>query len=156
MMMFAEHLMLRRWYFLDDDIDSFYEYDSRLGHREMRTSKHSTFKALNFMKIVLEDSISNDKQIKEIENQKLKAWSKQIGKLDGPLFESLNDILLDGINKNILNESKNETLDILNKLLVDHHDNSTLIDIKNHLLSDKSKIIGQVALWNRLSYITED
>jgi hypothetical protein len=43
--MYAEHLRLRRYYFLDDDIESFYEYDHRLGHHIMGTSKHTTFKA---------------------------------------------------------------------------------------------------------------
>ncbi len=65
-MMYAEHLRLRRYYFLDDDIESFYEYDHRLGHHIMRTSKHTTFKALNFMNIVLENSISNDEKLNSL------------------------------------------------------------------------------------------
>ena len=159
-MMFAEHLMLRRWYFLDDDIDSFHEYD-RLGHCEYKTSKHSTFKALNFMKVVLEDSISNDEQISQIDKQKIKEWLKGLGfyinsKPDGALFERLYDILLALMSEGNLNESKNETLDIVNKLLNGHPDNLTLIEIKNHLLNDNSKIVGQVALWNKLSYYSED
>ena len=63
--MYAEHLRLRRYYFLDDDIESFYEYDHRLGHHIMKTSKHTTFKALNFMNIVLENSISNDEKLND-------------------------------------------------------------------------------------------
>jgi regulator of RNase E activity RraB len=55
-----------------------------------------------------------------------------------------------------LNESKNETLDIVNKLLNGHPDNLTLIEIKNHLLNDNSKIVGQVALWNKLAYNSEE
>jgi hypothetical protein len=155
MMMFAEHLMLRIWYFLDDDIDSFYEYD-RLGHYEYETSKHSTFKALNFMKMVLEESISNDKRIEDIDKQKTREWANNIRKIDCALFDILYDILLTHMSEGNLNESKNKTLDIVNKLLNGYPDNLILIEIKNHLLNDYSKIIGQVALWNKLSYYSED
>ena len=150
-MMFAEHLMLRRWYFLDDDINSFYEYD-RLGNREYNKNKHSTFKALHFMKVVLEDYISNDEQIRHIDKQKTKEWKNNIRTIECPLFGRLYTILDD----DILKESKNETLEIINKLLNGHPDNLTLIEIKNHLLNDNSKIVGQVALWNKLSYYSED
>ena len=150
-MMFAEHLKLRRWYFLDDDIESFYEYDNRLAYREMKKNKHSTFKALNFMSKVLEDSISNDEKI-NIDGEKLKNWSINVLRINKTenvdlLIKELYGILFD----RKLVESKNSALEIINELLIKYNYNDILLDIKNHLLNDKSKVIGSVALWCRQS-----
>ena len=157
-MMFAEHLMLRRWYFLDDDIESFHEYDSRLGHREIRRSfdKHSTFKALNFMVTVLEHSLTNEDNPKEIDDQKeiyhqmVKKWIKCLSEhnRENEAFGKLADILYD---RKLL-ESKNSVLHLINGVLKDYSDNSALIEIKRYLLNDKSKVIGQIALTNMSSY----
>lgn len=151
-MMFAEHLMLRRWYFLDDDIESFHEYDSRLGHREIRRSfdKHSTYKALNFMVTVLEHSLTNEENQKEIDNdislQLLMCLSKHNDKNEA--FKKLCSILF---NRKLL-ESKNSVLHLINGLLKDYSDITALKDIKSHLLNDKSKVIGQIALTDMSSY----
>jgi len=153
MMMYAEHLRLRRYYFLDDDIESFYEYDHRLGHHIMRTSKHTTFKALNFMNIVLENSISNDEKLNDeknvIDENKVNDWMIDISQLakNNDLFKQLFAIL-----KNNLRESKNKILDLINKLLINNNDNIALLEMKKYILNDKSKIIGQVGLWNMLGH----
>lgn len=146
--------MLRRWYFLDDDIESFYEYDNRLGHRIMTKNKNSAFKALNFMRIVLEDSISNDDNIRQISNHKFLDWSIDIAPLvkNNPLYKELYDILF---NKK-LGESKNVALDLINRLLDQQiNDLPALLSIKEDLLNKKSKIIGQVALSDKLSHFSD-
>jgi len=146
MMMFAEHLMLRRYYLIDDDIEYFYEYDHRLGQRIMRSNDQSTFKALKFMEKVLEDSILNDKT--EIDPDKLKKWTRFISSKNGILYDELYDILYE----KMLIQSKCRALDLINKLLIVDNDDLILKEIKSNLLGDKSKHIGQVSLWNRLQY----
>ena len=49
-------------------------------------------------------------------------------------------------------QSKNEVLDLLNKLLVENDDDLILKEMKSNFLSDKSKHIGQVSLWNKPLY----
>lgn len=150
MMMFAEHLMLRRYYFLDDDIEQFYEYDHRLGQRIMRSNYQSTFKALKFIEKVLEDSISSDNKVKDIDDEKLMEWSMYCASKGRKsiLFKDLYKILF----KKTYIQSKNEVLDFLNKLLVENDDDLILKEMKSNFLSDKSKHIGQVSLWNKLQY----
>ncbi len=63
------------------------------------------------------------------------------------LFKQLFAIL-----KNNLRESKNKILDLINKLLINNNDNIALLEMKKYILNDKSKIIGQVGLWNMLGH----
>jgi len=120
----------------------------------MTKNKNSAFKALNFMRIVLEDSISNDDNIRQISNHKFLDWSIDIAPLvkNNPLYKELYDILF---NKK-LGESKNVALDLINRLLDQQiNDLPALLSIKEDLLNKKSKIIGQVALSDKLSHFSD-
>ncbi|XP_065673748.1 uncharacterized protein LOC101240012 isoform X2 [Hydra vulgaris] len=175
MMMFAEHLQLLRFYFIDDDIDSFYEYDKRLHGREIKKSPNFTYKSLAFMLKALNFGCSNrdlcnnkDLHSKEV-NHKEEAvsklirrnWMKSLEKIkdtinvEDTITADLVDELYDIIDNKKYNE-ESKVKDLINTLMNHLAADGVLIlnEIKNTLLKDKSKIIGQVALWNNASFKT--
>ncbi|XP_065640648.1 uncharacterized protein LOC101240012 isoform X1 [Hydra vulgaris] len=175
MMMFAEHLQLLRFYFIDDDIDSFYEYDKRLHGREIKKSPNFTYKSLAFMLKVLNFGCSNrdlcnnkdlhSKEVKDKEEAVSKLnrrnWMKNLDKIKDTInaedsnTANLVDELYDIIDNKKYNE-ESKVKDLINTLMNHLGADGVLIlnEIKNRLLKDKSKIIGQVALWNNASFKT--
>ena len=159
MMLFAEHLMLRRFYFIDDDIESFYEYNEQIGQRKMVQNEYTTFRSLDFMLKVLEEETTNNElkilkdTIPSISYLKIFIGKTNKDTEDYKNYEYLTS-LLNIFQTNETTARKNEVLDLLNKIKFKEYEdlNNDVTVIKETLLGNKSKIIGQIALWNKSSY----
>ena len=56
MMLLAEHFDFKRFYFIDDDIETFFQYNDY--ERTFIRGQKQAFHALKFMSVVLDDSIN--------------------------------------------------------------------------------------------------
>ena len=151
MMLFAEHLQLRKYYFIDDDIDEFYEYDFRIGHRAMKSTPHSAFKALDFMDKVLEEETAG--VMEDLDEQLIQDWLQEVAylsKVCAKKNKNSDDLkrVLKILCAGDVNSQRKQLLEALNKVEKCDEINK----IKSQLFGDRSRIIGQVALRNRCSY----
>ena len=151
MMLFAEHLRLRRYYFIDDDIDEFYEYDFRIGHRAMKSTPHSAFKALDFMDKVMEEETAG--VCEDLDEQLVQDWLQEVAylsKVCAKKNQNSNDLkrVLKILCAGDVSSQRKQLLEALNRV----EECDEVNKIKRQLLGDRSKIIGQVALRNRCSY----
>jgi len=144
MMMFAEHLKLRRYYFLDDDIKKFERFDHRSGRKE--NADTDVVNALGFMLEVMEHELGlPDMQVFAEEN--LKKWVKKVTKMDYK-DDTLYDLLYDMVQMNSTDRGlqRNRLLDLVSQYQQKHNDDVFLNDIKVQLSGRNT--VGQVALLN--------
>jgi len=135
---------LRRYYFLDDDIQKFERFDHRSGRKENIDT--TVVDALGFMLEVMEHEVGlPDKQVFADEN--LKKWVKKVPKMDYK-DDTLYDLLYDMVQMNSTNRGlqRNRLLDLVSQYQQKHNDDEVLNDIKTQLSGKKT--VGQVALKN--------
>ena len=152
MMLFAEHLKLRRFYFIDDDIEGFYEYNPR--SRDIQTHSMFAFKALSFMLKVLESELEEDEEVKVDDDTQIR-WITSLSRIENQnkIEKKLLENTVKEIQKFVLNKNfkeKNKLVDLIN--ILDKLDYPVLREIKSVILGKKAKIIGHISLLENASY----
>jgi hypothetical protein len=133
MMLVAEHFALNRFYFIDDDIECFYQYDDDRMEHTTRNLESVTFNALNYMSKVLDHEISKNIENQTVEDEIYRKWLKQLLKLD--------DIFVNSRYKNDLEYVQDL---IQNKNLKDRDslfDKFSVLKTSNLLKRDQLKVI---------------
>ena len=146
MMLFAEHLRLRRVYFLDDDIGEFFQYNRNRVIRDYKVT--NVAHTLNFMREAL-DAELNKQCFKEPSKEDIREWrakAYQIINCENPIEDLKNnlDILLEYVDS--LSENKDKILDLLTII-----NREEFNDMKNFLSGEFVENIGNVSLINRNS-----
>jgi hypothetical protein len=163
MMLLAEHFDFKKFYFIDDDIDSFYQYDDY--ERDHAQYPNQALNALRYMSTVLDSSVNKLDEIVQIENDICIEWGDNLapfkkafsktehenqsykklreliqGKIfnDRDMIMSLLSVLIK--SENINESERNDIKEIEN-------------EIKDKLYNKKLKVIGQIGLWNRNSHL---
>jgi len=152
MMLFAEHLGLRRYYFLDDDIAKFKRFDHRAGIKDYIDT--NVFDALNFMLKVMEHEVGKgDDNVLTDEN--LMKWVFTLGNTEVSKF------LIKMIQMKLKerNSNKNKLLDLVYAQNLTSENEEVINEIKLKLSGNKT--VGQVALldlksWSGHEHDTED
>ena len=160
MMLLAEHFVLNRFFFIDDDIEGFYQYDDDRMEHTNKNLENVTFNALNIMSKVLDHEISKNCENQIVEDDIYRIWLKQLFKLDDIFVNSTHKKDLDYIQDLIQNKNLKDRDSLLDKFSVLKTSNLLCIDqlkviedveneIKEKIYDSKAKIIGQVGLWNK-------
>ena len=160
MMLLAEHFNFKRFYFIDDDIQTFLQYDDY--ERKFIDDPKQAFHALKFMSTVLDDSIN---QVSDFDNDEIfMDWNDMLGQLKEIFlrseyeseFKKLRKLIND---KNLTRRDEIRALfSILsnNSLVQNTEVKNILLKIENEIIekiySHNIKIIGQIGLLNANSY----
>lgn len=161
MMLISEYFQMQRFFLIDDDIDSFQEYNKNSQKRQH--SDMAAFKALDYMSQVLSDGIDgkdvekladdNENKIKIDSKLKL-SWVKELVKLEDSIkteHEVEYDQLLQLVNDGNFYQDRDRILYPLKCICGEN--NSLYKDVYRNLYHERSKVIGQVALLNQSSYL---
>jgi len=160
MMLLAEHFNFKRFYFIDDDIQTFLQYDDY--ERTFINHTNQAFHALKFMSNVLDTSIN---QLSDFNNEDIfMDWNDMLVPLREIFLKSEYESEFKKVrklinDKNLLNKEEIGALfSILtnNPLVQDSEAKDILIklenEIKEKIYSQNIKIIGQIGLLNANSH----
>jgi len=163
MLLFAEHLNLNRFFFADDDIDCFFEYDPRPHVRQIRTHPQAATRALYYMTKVLDygieekdGSFSKDEEnsLRKVDSTVSNKWLRKLGKKEDEFENDAKRKELFDKLFTIISEKDYTQKDYIFYLLSELGEplKDLEAEIKEALLNRKSKVIGQVGLWNQNMY----
>ncbi|CAF0927850.1 unnamed protein product [Brachionus calyciflorus] len=151
MILFAEWLNLNRFYLCDDDIDQFYIYDPRPQFRMCRTHPLAASKAFAYMCHVMDWAIDGlDVQLNEqadpLTRKQILGLIQKLGDVN-----TENEEAKDLIESILFDKSYVKQKDYLFYLLRKLEDEGKEIEkeLKDLLLNERAKVLGQVGLWNQ-------
>ena len=162
MMLLAEHFDFKNFYFIDDDIDSFYQYDDY--ERDHVQDPNQTFKALKYMSTVLDHSVNQVDENIKIDSQKCIDWGDDLASIKRALnrsdhesqcYKQLRELIQE---KNFKDKATVfSLLSVLTKSeLIDESQRNIIkeieVEIKDKLYNKRLKTIGQIGLWNQNHY----
>ena len=162
MMLLAEYFDFKRFYMIDDDIDSFYQFDD--FSRDHVKYPNQTFNALKFMSTVLDYSVSQVNEKIRIESQQCIDWGDDLAMMRRTFAKSEHETncynkLRELIQKENFKERDRiiSLFSILTKSCLINDKELEKIkqvenEIKEKLFNNKLKVIGQIGLWNQNMY----
>ena len=161
MMLLAEHFDFKRFYFIDDDIETFFQYNDY--ERTFIRGQKQAFHALKFMSVVLDDSINQVSVMNNDDN--FLSWNDDLGQLKNIFLKSEYKSEFTRL-RNIISDKKiNRKYEIANlfsilsknSLVEDNNEAKiTLLKVEKEIMeklySHNVKIIGQIGLLNSNSH----